>query len=264
MSGPASSGRFAGRTIVVTGAARGIGETTARVLAAEGAHVHALDVAADTLAEWCGGLDAGTARRIEPQVADIRDAHAIGALLTRLDAARPIDGLVNAAGVLAAAPFLSTDADAWRRMLDVNAYGTLVVTQAVAARMAARRRGAIVTVASNAGGTPRAGLAAYCASKAAVAMLTRCAGLELAQYGIRCNVVSPGSTDTPMLAEVAGTGPDRDARSIAGDPAAFRVGIPLGKIATPRDIAESIAFLLSDQAGHITMRELVVDGGATF
>lgn len=250
--------------IVVTGAARGIGEATARLLAAEGAHVHALDVAAEALAAWCGGLDPDTACRVEPHAVDIRNAHAIGALMASIDHARPIEGLVNAAGVLVAAPFLSTDADEWRRTLDVNAYGTLVVTQAVAARMAPRRRGAVVTVASNAGTTPRFGLSAYCASKAAAAMLTRCAGLELAQYGIRCNVVSPGSTDTPMLADVAGTGPERNARSIAGDPATFRTGIPLGKIATPRDIAESIAFLLSDQAGHITMRELVVDGGATF
>ncbi|WP_323119072.1 SDR family oxidoreductase [Burkholderia alba] len=264
MNGANSDGRFADRTFIVTGAARGIGEAAARLLADEGAHVHALDVAADALHAWCGALDPATARRIRPHVADIRDAQAIGSLIAALDDERPIDGLVNAAGVLSAGAFLSTDADAWRRMLDINAFGTLVVTQAAAARMTTRRRGAIVTVASNAGATPRFNLTAYCASKAAAAMLTRCAGLELAGYGIRCNVVSPGSTDTPMLAEVAGTGPERDARSIAGDPAMFRGGIPLGKIATARDIAQSIAFLLSDEAGHITMRELVVDGGATF
>ncbi|MGS0894728.1 SDR family oxidoreductase [Burkholderia stagnalis] len=264
MSGPAPGGRFAGRNVIVTGGARGIGESVARLLAAEGAYVQVIDVAADALHGWCGALDPDTAGRIRPHVADIRDARAIGALVAALDDERPIDGLVNAAGVLTAGAFLSMDAEAWRRMLDVNAYGTLVVTQAAAARMVARRRGAIVTVASNAGTTPRFDLTAYCASKAAATMLTRCAGLELARYGIRCNVVSPGSTDTPMLAEVAGTGPERDARSIAGDPSTFRAGIPLGKIAVPHDIARSVAFLLSDDAGHITMRELVVDGGATF
>lgn len=263
MSGPAGR-RFADRNVIVTGGARGIGEAVARLLAAEGAYVQVLDVAAQALHASCGELDPDTAGRIRAHVADIRDAPAIGELVAALDDERPVDGLVNAAGVLTTGAFLSTDAQSWRRMLDVNAYGTFVVTQAVAARMATRRRGAIVTVASNAGATPRFGLTAYCASKAAATMLTRCAGLELAQYGIRCNVVSPGSTDTPMLAEVAGTGPERDARSIAGDPSVFRAGIPLGKIAVPRDIAQSVAFLLSDDAGHITMRELVVDGGATF
>ena len=121
---------------------------------------------------------------------------------------------------------------------------------------------ALVIVGSNAGGIPRHGMGPYAASKAAAAMLARCLGLELAPHGIRCNIVAPGSTLTPMQ-----TGMWADdqgaARVIAGDPASFRTGIPLGKLATPQDIAHAAMFLLSDQAGHVTMADLYVDGGAT-
>ncbi|MGH3239893.1 MAG: SDR family oxidoreductase, partial [Spirillospora sp.] len=106
------------------------------------------------------------------------------------------------------------------------------------------------------GGVPRGGMAAYAASKAAAAHLTRCLGLEMAPHGVRCNIVSPGSTDTPML-RALGAGD-----VIAGDAAAFRTGIPLGRIAAPADIAEAVLFLLSERARHITMHELYVDGGA--
>jgi 2,3-dihydro-2,3-dihydroxybenzoate dehydrogenase len=106
-------------------------------------------------------------------------------------------------------------------------------------------------------------MSAYCASKAAAAMLTRCMGLELARSGVRCNVVSPGSTDTPMLRAIA-EGPEERARLlIEGDLGRHRLGIPLGRIASPDDIAAGVAFLLSEEAKHVTMHELLIDGGAT-
>jgi 2,3-dihydro-2,3-dihydroxybenzoate dehydrogenase len=128
--------------------------------------------------------------------------------------------------------------------------------------MITRRRGAIVTVTSNAAGVPRAGMAAYAASKAAAAHFTRCLGLELAAHGIRCNVVAPGSTDTPMQRSLWNE-ETRDAPVIAGDPATYRTGIPLGRIATPEDIADAVLFLASERARHITLHDLYVDGGAT-
>jgi Enoyl-(Acyl carrier protein) reductase len=110
-------------------------------------------------------------------------------------------------------------------------------------------------------------MAAYAASKAAVAAFTRCLGLELAAHGTRCNVVSPGSTDTPMLralpALATGSADTLLDACIAGAPERFRVGIPLGRVAQPADIAEAVLFLLTDRARHITVQELIIDGGAT-
>jgi 2,3-dihydro-2,3-dihydroxybenzoate dehydrogenase len=105
-------------------------------------------------------------------------------------------------------------------------------------------------------------MAAYAASKAATHQFTRCLGLELAAYGIRCNIVSPGSTDTPMQRQLW-TSPDAVNSILHGSPADFRLGIPLQRIATPQDIATSVCFLASDEARHITLHDLRVDGGAT-
>ena len=93
-------------------------------------------------------------------------------------------------------------------------------------------------------------------------MFMKCLGLEFGPLGVRCNTISPGTTDTEMLHALS-----RDdswkSKAIAGDPGLFRTGIPLGKIAQPMDIAPAVLFLLSDEAGHITMQELLIDGGAT-
>ena len=105
-------------------------------------------------------------------------------------------------------------------------------------------------------------MAAYGASKAAATAYLRSLGLELAPHGIRCNVVSPGSTDTPMLRGMW-SGDDESPAVIAGDAASFRLGIPLGRIARPEDIAQTVLFLCSDAARHVTLHDLRVDGGAT-
>jgi len=174
----------------------------------------------------------------------------------------PIDIGVNVAGILATGLVAETDDAEWRRVMEINVGGVFHVSRALARVMAPRRSGNIVTVSSNAAGIPRHGMAAYAASKAAATMFTRCLGLELAPLGIRCNIVAPGSTLTPMQ-----TGMWADAQGaeqvIAGAPETFRTGIPLGRLATPDDIADSVIFLLSDQARHITMADIYVDGGAT-
>jgi 2,3-dihydro-2,3-dihydroxybenzoate dehydrogenase len=128
--------------------------------------------------------------------------------------------------------------------------------------MSPRRGGAIVTVSSNAAGVPRHGMAAYAASKAASTMFTRCLGLELAPLGIRCNIVAPGSTLTPMQTGMWADG-QGEQRVIEGTPETYKAGIPLQKLARPEDIANAVMFLLSDQAGHVAMSDLYVDGGAT-
>jgi 2,3-dihydro-2,3-dihydroxybenzoate dehydrogenase len=240
-------------TTIVTGAASGIGAAVAELLLERGTRVARWDV--KTPEPRAGALF---------QRVDVRDSASISAALDATERELgPVTGLVNAAGVLAASPMLSlesTDAE-FARVFSVNVEGVWQVSRAVARRMVERQRGAIVTVASNAGAVPRVGLGAYCASKAAAAMLTRCLGLELAAHGVRCNVVSPGSTDTPMLRDLLGEA-DLQA-AVTGDAAAFRLGIPLGRVAQPRDVAEAVSFLLSERARHITLQDLKVDGGAT-
>jgi 2,3-dihydro-2,3-dihydroxybenzoate dehydrogenase len=251
---------FAGQVALVTGAASGIGRAIAIALAEAGAHVVALDKDREQLARL--GAQLGT--RVQLACADVTRADEIARAVREAEAARPIGLLVYAAGVLTPGELLSPslDVEALRRAYAVHVEGLWLVLRAVAAPMQARGSGAIVAITSNAASTPRVGLGAYAASKAAAAMLMRCLALELAPDGVRCNTISPGSTDTPMLDQLLGDA-DRSA-VLAGDPARFRVGIPLGRIATPDDIAQAALFLLSPAARHITAHDLRVDGGATW
>ncbi len=255
-----------GRIALVTGAGQGIGEAVTRTLAARGARVVAVDrnaAAVKALEDEYRGRGAEPAVVARP--ADITDAAAIEALVEDVESTvGPLGILVNVAGVLRSAPVVELGDDDWAETFAVNTTGVFAASRAAARRMRERRSGCIVTVGSNAAGVPRAGMAAYAASKAAATMFTKCLGLELARDQVRCNVVSPGSTDTAMQRQLW----DADAESsrrrvIEGDSKAYRVGIPLGRIAEPVDIAEAVAFLVSDRARHITMHDLYVDGGAT-
>jgi len=243
---------FEGKVAVVSGAAQGIGAAVATALAARGALVAGIDVR--------NGQGPGLALAL---TLDVSDSVAVERAIERIECELgPVDILVNVAGILHMAPALRMTDAQWNRTFDVNAGGVFRLCRAAAARMVTRRRGAIVTVASNAASVPRQQMAAYAASKAASTQFTRCLGLELAEFGIRCNVVSPGSTDTDMQRQLW-TGPDSERGVIAGSPASFRLGIPLGRIASADDIADAVCFLASDRARHITMHDLRVDGGAT-
>ncbi|MFW0794699.1 SDR family oxidoreductase [Gordonia sp. CPCC 205515] len=228
-----------GRTTVVTGAAGGIGRAVVDALHRAGAAVDPWDV-----------TDAPGIRTVD--VAD-RDA-VVNAWRATEETHGPVDLLINAAGVLS---------DDWDLCMCVNAGGVRNMLDVAGPAMAARKRGSIVVISSNAGAIPRTALAAYAASKAAATSYARSVGLAVAPAGVRINVVSPGSTDTDMLRGMW-TSPDDDrAAVLAGDPDQFRLGIPLGRIADPADIAESVLFLASDAARHVTLHDMRVDGGAT-
>ncbi|MCP3161846.1 2,3-dihydro-2,3-dihydroxybenzoate dehydrogenase [Myxococcus qinghaiensis] len=249
------------RVALVTGAAQGIGAEVARVLASE-AIIAALDTNAEGLLSLVAELR-GKGQKATAWPVSVSDGAAVETVVERIERELgPIHTLVNVAGVLRMSPVVSLSDEDWATTFGVNTNGVFHVSRAVARRMVPRRAGVIVTVGSNAAGTPRMQMAAYAASKAASTMFTKCLGLELAEYGIRCNVVSPGSTDTAMQ---RGMWKDEHGAQavIAGASETFRVGIPLRRIASPRDIAEAVQFLASDRARHITMHDLCVDGGAT-
>jgi 2,3-dihydro-2,3-dihydroxybenzoate dehydrogenase len=248
-------------TAIVTGAAGGIGSAVARVLAGQGNPVAVVDVDGPGVDREVAALRAA-GRTARGYVVDVRDADAVDAAVKRIeDELGPVEVLANVAGILRTGPVTeSSDAD-WYDVFAVNLHGVVHWCRAVARRMVPRQHGCIVTVGSNAAGVPRMDMAAYAASKAAVAHVMRCLGLELAGYGIRCNVVAPGSTDTPMQRSI--WSPESGAAAvIRGSLAHYKVGIPLGRLAEPGDIADAVAFLASDRARHITMQELYVDGGA--
>ncbi|MGW4635288.1 2,3-dihydro-2,3-dihydroxybenzoate dehydrogenase [Nocardia sp. NPDC004415] len=246
------------RIALVTGAGGGIGRRIVHRLAAQGVTVVGVDrspEAVTTLKSIPG--------RVVPIQADITESAEAERIVAEIERdLGALDYLVNAVGVLRVGEVVSLSEADWEEMFAVNATGVFLMIKAVVRRMIPRRSGAIVTVSSNAARTPRASMSAYSASKSAATMLAKCAALEVAKYGIRCNVVSPGSTRTDML-RVSWEDEDRSAATIAGVPEKFRLGIPLGRIADPDDIVDAVEFLLSDRARHITMQELTVDGGAT-
>ncbi|WP_118180537.1 SDR family oxidoreductase [Paraburkholderia phosphatilytica] len=237
-------GEFAGKTVLVTGAGKGIGRASALLLAERGAHVVALSrqrADLDSLRELthCEALAV--------DLADIAATHAA------IASATPADFVVNCAGIVERQAFLDTSADTFDRTLAVNTRAPLLVAQQCARGMIERGvRGAIVNVSSIAAqvGTPLH--AAYCASKAALDALTRVMAVELGAYGIRVNSVNPVVTLTPM-AEKVWSDPARSAPMLAR--------IPLQRFAQPDDVAEAIAWLLGDGARMVNGTTLTVDGG---
>jgi len=247
-----SNDNFLQKRVWVTGAGQGIGYATALAFSQAGAVVVGFD-----------RHFAGEEYPFQTQLLDITDAQAVGEVCQRLLAEHPqLDVLVNGAGILRmGATDALSDRD-WQDCLAVNAGGAFNMFRHTLPVFRRQQHGAIVSVASNAAHVPRIGMSAYCASKAALRSLCLSVALEMAPYGVRCNLVSPGSTDTPMQRGMWSSD-TAEQQTIAGFPQQFKLGIPLGKIATPQDISEAILFLASDRAGHITMQDIVIDGGAT-
>ncbi|WP_223807231.1 2,3-dihydro-2,3-dihydroxybenzoate dehydrogenase [Montanilutibacter psychrotolerans] len=253
---------FRHRTVLVTGAAQGIGAATAQMLARQGAALALLDRDEERLHDTAASLRA-LGVPVFAQALDLTDIAALDDAVATIEREfGAIRHLAHVAGILRTGEVLDSRLEDWDACMAINARAVYGSTRAVARVMAARGHGSIVVVGSNAATVPRVGMAAYAASKAAASQYLRCLALELAPLGIRCNLVSPGSTDTAMQRAFAG---DAQARRdiLDGVPQRWRLGIPLRRIADPQDIAEAVCFLLSDRARHITLHDLRVDGGAT-
>ena len=244
------SGQLSGRVIWITGAGRGLGRAYAEGLAREGATVAVSDIAnveeAVAAIEAAGGKAAGFICDVTDEAAVMRCAADIKAQLG------PIDGLVNNAGIYPFAPVEQTDAAFLERIFRINVFGAFHCIRAVVPDMKARRRGKIINISSATFHTPPPILSAYVATKGAAIGMTRSLARELGEFDIQVNVIAPGLTETPGVAEA----------SIGGD---MWTGILaaqcLKRREQPDDLVGTVVFLCSPASDFITAQTINCDGG---
>ncbi len=250
--------RLSGKVALVTGAASGLGAATARRLARDGAAVLLTDrdLAGEEVALSIAGEGGKAAFRLHDVTSHPDWAAAVEHAV--IDFGR-LDILVNNAGVAGGRHELMDHSyDAWRQILAVNLDGVFLGLRHAGPRIAASGGGSVINLSSILGKVGMAGAAAYCASKGGVTLLTKAAALEWAPLGIRVNSVHPGFIDTPMVSNALAEREDGNEMRVA-----LMNAHPIGRFGVPREIADAIAFLASDDASFITGAELVVDGGFT-
>lgn len=246
---------FDGKTVLITGAGSGIGAETASLFAQSGAKVLASDINAGGLEQTVSGLG----DRARAFVADVTDEDQVKAMVAAAADGGGLDVAVNCAGLdQQPASFEAIPAEAFDAVMAVNARGVFLGMKHQLAAMLDAGTGSIVNVASVTGlvGSPM--MAAYVASKHAVIGMTKSAALDVAARGVRVNAVCPGGTLTPMLEELAAQSPEIGAFVEHG-----KAQHPMGRMASPREIADAIVYLASDRASFMTGAALPVDGGYT-
>ncbi|MEU8506174.1 glucose 1-dehydrogenase [Streptomyces brevispora] len=252
-------GKLDGRTVLITGAARGQGEQEARLFAAEGARVVIADVLDEQGEALAKELGEETALFVHLDVS--READWQAAVAAAKGAFGRIDGLVNNAGILRFNELVSTPLEEFQQVVQVNQVGAFLGIKTVAPEIEAAGGGTIVNTASYTGLTGMAFVGAYAATKHAVLGLTKVAAVELAAKGIRVNAVCPGAVDTAMT-NPAALDPDADPEeSKAAVDQLYRKLVPLGRIGRPEEVAALALFLTSDDSSYITGQPFVIDGG---
>lgn len=242
---------LAGRTALVTAAAQGIGRASALALADAGATVYATDINKAALSALEGERPA--VRTLEM---DVRKPASIEAVRARTG---PVDILFNCAGTVHQGSLLECDDEAWAFSMDLNVTAMFRTIRAYLPAMLQQGRGSIINMSSVAGAVKGvANRAAYCATKAAVAGLTRSIAADYVTKGIRCNAICPGTVETPSLHErMLAQGDYEKAR------AAFIARQPMGRLGKPEEIAALVVYLASDAAAYTTGQLHIIDGGWT-
>ena len=251
--------RLDGRTALITGAARGIGQAFAQAYTREGARVAIADIDIERGRKAAADMGGG-AIAVEMDVT--RQDSIDAAVAETVDAFGHIDILINNAAIFTAAPIVEITRQDYQRAFDINVSGTLFTMQAVARHMIQRGKGGkIINMASQAGRRGEPLVAVYCATKAAIISLTQSAGLNLIQHGINVNAISPGVVDgehwdgvDAFFAKYEGKAPGQKKREVAAS-------VPFGRMGVADDLTGMAIFLATDEARYIVAQTYNVDGG---
>lgn len=252
---------FNGKVAYITGAGRGIGKEVSLLLASYGADIVIADIDINNAEQTKSEIESLNQKALSLQV-DVTDKHQINlSVMKAKEIFGKIDILVNSAGVISTGKIVDAEEHSWNTVMDINAKGTFLTCQAIVKEMINQKSGKIINLSSIASKTAEYGNSVYCASKAAVNMISQTLALEVAEYNINVNAVCPAYTDTEMMQNVftnrgpiEGMAPTEYKRHLESL-------VPLGRMARSTEIADLIAFLASDKSNFITGSTYTIAGG---